>query len=43
MFIIAENNEENAPKYHGHTFQITGKLLNLQDLYQTGWLYLWFN
>ena len=32
MFIIAENNEENAPKYQRHIFQITGKFLNLQDL-----------
>ena len=31
MFIIAENNEENAPKYQGHM----GKFLNLQDLYET--------
>ena len=31
MFIIAENNEENAPKYQGHM----GKFLNLQDLYGT--------
>ena len=43
MFIIEENNEENAPKYQGYIFQIAGKFLNWQDLYETDWLYISFN